>query len=64
MRIREKGTCLHHPIRRRVLPVLDLHSMLRPASLIRTIPDFRQQAFQPHVSKHAVPPATILPHPI
>jgi hypothetical protein len=53
MRIKEKGTCLHHPIHRRVLPVLDLHSMLRPASLIRTIPAFRQQAFQPHVSRHA-----------
>jgi hypothetical protein len=32
---------LHHPAYRRVLPVLDVHPVLRPASLIRTVAALR-----------------------
>jgi hypothetical protein len=34
---------LHHPVHRRVLPVLYLHPMLGPASLIRPVTTFRYQ---------------------
>ena len=36
---------IHHAAHRRMLPVLHLDPVLRPARLIRTVPEFRHQAF-------------------
>src|ERR1700686_1619838 len=43
---------IHHPRDRRMLAVLDLHPVLRPASLIRTVPSLRHQAFKAETCIH------------
>jgi len=44
---------LHHPIHRRVLPVLDLDPVLGPTGLIGSIPALRRQAFKAHIAGRA-----------
>ena len=41
---------LHHPIHRRMLPVLRLDPELRPAALVGPVAMFRDEALQPHVA--------------
>jgi hypothetical protein len=44
---------LHHPLHRRVLPVLHLDPMLRPAASIGPVAMLRHQTFEPHVARCA-----------
>src|SRR5436190_23227725 len=39
---------IHHPCERRMLPVLDLDPMRRPAGTIRPVFQLRHQTLQPH----------------
>ena len=41
---------VYHPAHRRVLPVLHLHPVLRPAALVSTVAALRDQALKAHVA--------------
>ena len=47
------SSVINHPPHRGVCPVLHLHPMLRPASLIRAITALAHEPFKPHLARGA-----------
>jgi hypothetical protein len=61
--MRRSSKLIHHPAKRRMLPVLDLDPAIGPATAIEAVAEFRDQALQPHqagVPEQVRPDLTLL----
>ena len=48
------GAHIHHPLHRGLLPIVDLHPVLRPSTLMRAVAALRDDVFKTHLAGRPV----------